>query len=131
MRTSKVGLSTKLQFTLILSLVLLLGGASAYAAPFNSIYYHRQQGSFWAQLADDSGPSPTPRELAVTSIQNNFKAIHALKFDTVTIGLPDSDNRVSEHGGGFSYDPKNPAAARPKLPRNWHCCNRDLQLTNA
>jgi hypothetical protein len=73
------------------------------------------QGSFWAQLADDTGTSPTPRELAIASIDNNFKAIRALGFDTVTIGLPDSDNWVSQHGGGFSYDPKNPAAARPEF----------------
>ena len=87
----------------------------AHAAPFHSVYYHRLQGSFWAQLADDSGPSPTPRELAVASVQDNFKAIRSLGFDTVTVGLPDSDNWVSQHGGGFSYDPNKPAAARPQF----------------
>ena len=83
--------------------------------PFRSVYYHRLQGSFWAQLADDTGTAPTPRELAMASIQDNFKAMKAVGFDTVTIGLPDSDNWVSQHGGGFSYDPKNPAAARPQF----------------
>lgn len=66
-------------------------------------------------MADDAGPAPTPRELAVGSIEDNFKAIRALGFDTVTIGLPDSDNWVSQHGGGFSYDPGNPAAARSEF----------------
>jgi len=87
----------------------------AFAAPFHSVFYHRLQGSFWAQLADDAGPGPTPRDLAIRSIDNNFKAIKALGFDTVTIGLPDSDSWVSQHGGGFSYDPKNPLSARPQF----------------
>jgi len=73
------------------------------------------QGSFWAQLANDTGASPTPRELAIASIEDNFKSIRALGFDTVTVGLPDSDNWVSQHGGGFSYDPRNPAAGRPEF----------------
>jgi hypothetical protein len=98
----------------MVALVMMYPGR-ANAEPFDSVYYHRLQGSFWAQLADDTGAAPTPRELAIASIQDNFKAIHALGFNTVTIGLPDSDNWVSQHGGGFSYDPKNPAAARPQL----------------
>jgi hypothetical protein len=87
----------------------------ANAEPFHGVYCHRLQGSFWAQLADDTGAAPTPRELAIASTQDNFKAIHALGFDSVTIGLPNSDNWVSQHGGGFSYDPKNPVAARPQF----------------
>jgi hypothetical protein len=87
----------------------------AQAEAFHSVYYHRLQGSFWAQLADDTGPGPTPRESAIASIQDNFKAIRALGFDTVTIGLPDWDGWVSQHGGGFSYDPTNPAAGRPQF----------------
>jgi hypothetical protein len=106
-------------YFLLCSLILSPAGAtfssSADAGPFHSVFYHRLQGSFWAQLADDTGPGPTPRELAIVSIQENFKAIKSLGFDTVTIGLPDSDNWVSQHGGGFSYDPKNPAAARPQF----------------
>jgi hypothetical protein len=93
----------------------VLSMARADAASFRSVYYHRLQGSFWAQLADDTGASPTPRELAVASIQDNFQAIRSLGFDTVTIGLPDSDNWVSQHGGGFSYDPKDSIAARPQF----------------
>jgi hypothetical protein len=98
-----------------LAAIALTCSLHAYAAPFHSVYYHRLQGSFWAQMADDTGPSPTPRELAVVSVQDNFEAIRSLGFDTVTVGLPDSDSWVSQHGGGFSYDPKNPAAARPQF----------------
>ncbi len=95
------------------------GSAAAKAAiwtpvfpPFKTLYYHTVQASFWAQLADDTGSSPTPRELAIASLNQNFGAIKALGFDTVTFGLIDSDAWASAHGGGFSYDPKNPAAAR-------------------
>jgi hypothetical protein len=87
----------------------------AHAAAFHSVFYHRLQGSFWAELADDTGPRPAPRELAIASINNNFRSIRSLGFDTVTIGLPDSDSWVSQHGGGFSYDPKNPAAGAPQF----------------
>jgi len=103
-----------LRWTLLIAISISFP-VHAYEAPFHSVYYHRLQGSFWAQLADDTGSSPTPRELAVISIQDNFKAIRSLGFDTVTIGLPDSDSWVSQHGGGFSYDPKNPATARPQF----------------
>ena len=85
-----------------LAAIALTCSLHAYAAPFHSVYYHRLQGSFWAQMADDTGPSPTPRELAVVSVQDNFEAIRSLGFDTVTVGLPDSDSWVSQHGGGFS-----------------------------
>jgi hypothetical protein len=83
--------------------------------PFRTVYYHTVQGSFWAQLADDAGPSPTPRELAIASIRQNFAAIKALGLDTVTFSLNDSDGWPSGHGGGFSYDPRNPASARPQF----------------
>ena len=111
--------SVRMNFFGILRLLALTAIAAfpvhAYAAPFHSVYYHRLQGSFWAQMADDTGPSPTPRELAIASVQDNFKAIRSLGFDTVTVGLPDCDSWVSQHGGGFSYDPKTPAAARPQF----------------
>jgi hypothetical protein len=80
--------------------------------PFRTLYYHTAHASFWAQLADDTGPSPTPRELAIASLNQNFGAIKALGFDTVTFSISDSDGWPSGHGGGFSYDPKNPATAR-------------------
>lgn len=108
----------KLRFFLCYILVFFsISGCafSAEAEPFHSVYYHRMQGSFWAQLADDTGVSPTPRELAIASIQDNFKAIRSLGFDTVTITLTDSDHWESQHGGGFSYDPKNPADAKPQF----------------
>jgi hypothetical protein len=83
--------------------------------PFRSVYFHTVQGSFWANLANDTGPSPTPRELAIKSIHQNFAAIKALGFDAVAFSLPDSDGWPSGHGGGFSYDPGNPAAAQPQF----------------
>jgi hypothetical protein len=98
--------------------VVVLGTAlanRANAEPFHTIYYHAVQGSFWAQLADDTGAAPTPRERAIASINDNFRAIKALGFETVTIALADSDSWVSAHGGGFSYDPTNPSAARPEF----------------
>jgi hypothetical protein len=106
------------KFALLLLAILgaiISPSIDARPAPFHSIYYHRLQGSFWAQIADDTGPEPTPRELAIASVQDNFKAIRSLGFDTVTVGLPDSDSWVSQHGGGFSYDPKNLRAARPQF----------------
>lgn len=106
-------------YSLSCRLVILILGMLlpmyASGTSFHSIYYHRLQGSFWAQLADDTGTAPTPRELAIASVDNNFKAIRSLGFDTVTIGLPDCDSWVSQHGGGFSYDPKNPSAAKPQF----------------
>jgi hypothetical protein len=82
--------------------------------PFRTVFYHTVHASFWAQLADDeTGASPTPRELAIASLQQNFAAIKALGFDTVTLGLPDSGGWPSGYSGGFSYDPRNPAAAQP------------------
>ncbi len=98
--------------------LMALGAAApgvVHATPFHSVFYHRLQGSFWAELADDTGARPTPRELAIASINDNFKSIRSLGFDTVTIGLPDSDNWVSQHGGGFSYDPKSSASGRPQF----------------
>ena len=115
MRLSRLFSPYFLPCWLALAAATMVFAVDAHAAPFHSVYYHRLQGSFWAQLADDTGPSPTPRELAVASVQDNFKAIRSLGFDTVTVGLPDSDSWVSQHGGGFSYDPKKPGAARPQF----------------
>ena len=47
-------------------------------------------------------------------MNNNFKAIKALGFDTVTLSLPDNDGWPSQHGGGFGYDPANAVATRPQ-----------------
>src|ERR1700722_20386385 len=65
---------------LVKMLVLCVSGwlshlavASAATMPFHTVYYHTVQGSFWAQLADDTGASPTPRQLAIASVNNNFK----------------------------------------------------------
>ena len=72
---------------------------------FHTLYYQLIHAAFWGQLADDTGASPTPRQLAIASINNNFKSIKALGFDTVSIVLPDNDSWPSQRGGGFSYNP--------------------------
>lgn len=82
-------------------------GTPSYAsqpAAFHSAYFRPSQGSFFAMLEDDTG-SPSPREQAIASINNNLQALRASGLDTVSIILPDSDEWVSQTSGGFSYDP--------------------------
>jgi hypothetical protein len=82
---------------------------AAYASQppaFHSVYFQPYHGSFWAALADDTG-TPSPRQEMVWSINNELQAIRASGLDTITVPLPDNDSWWSQHGGGFSYDPKN------------------------
>jgi len=85
-----------------------LARTAAYGAQppaFHSVYFQPYH-SFWAALADDSG-TPSPRQEMVWSINNELQAIRASGLDTITVPLPDNDSWWSQHGGGFSYDPKN------------------------
>jgi len=82
--------------------------------PFNSMYYHTQSGSLLAQLADDSGTPPTPRQQAILMANNNFQALAAMGLNAVSISLMDPDTWASQHGGGLSYDPTNSARALPQ-----------------
>lgn len=113
---SKITPRLVVRFFVLCAIALLshMAAANAVTMSFHTVYYHTVQGSFWAQLADDTGASPTPRQLAIASVNNNFKAIKALGFDTVTLNLPDDDGWPSQHGGGFSYDPASAIATRPQ-----------------
>jgi 3D (Asp-Asp-Asp) domain-containing protein len=82
--------------------------------PFNSVYYHVHSGSLLAQLADDTGTPPTPRQQAILMVNNNFQALAAMGLNAVSISLWDTDDWPSVVGGGISYDPANPARALPQ-----------------
>jgi len=82
--------------------------------PINSMYYHTHSGSLLGQLADDSGAPPTPRQQAILMVNNNFQALAAMGMNAVSISLMDPDMWASQHGGGLSYDPSNPARALPQ-----------------
>lgn len=82
--------------------------------PINTMYYHPHSGSLLAQLADDSGTPPTPRQQAILMVNNNFQALAAMGMNAVSIPLFDTDLWASQHGGGLSYDPGNPARALPQ-----------------
>lgn len=78
--------------------------------PLKAIFYKTSMASFWGELADDTGPSPTPREYALWTINQNFQAIAAGNANSIVVYLPDEDSWQSQYGGGFSYDP----VRRPK-----------------
>jgi hypothetical protein len=64
-----------------------------------------------AELADDSGPSPTPRERALVTLDQNFYGLSVnTHANTVIFRLEDEDSYAGKWGGGYTWDPP----ARPK-----------------
>lgn len=91
--------------------MLLVAGLSLHAEiPFKAVFYKPSMASFWVELADDTGSSPTPREFALQTVDQNFQSIENLHANAVVVYLPDEDSWQSQYGGGFTYDP----VERPK-----------------
>jgi hypothetical protein len=76
---------------------------ATYSQPltFKGVWYRPHQGAFIGQLADDTGPSPTPREAAIETLEQNFWAIrYVMNANTVIVRLPDDDDWQGKWGGG-------------------------------
>lgn len=96
---------------LIIVLLALPICIPAQVIPHKAVFYNPARASFVAELADDIGPSPTPREAAILTLDNNFGRIrNDLRANAVIIVLADEDGFHGQFGGGWSYDPCN----RPK-----------------
>src|ERR1700733_11493785 len=94
----------------IVSFFLFFSAVCFAEIPLKAVFYKPAMASLWVQLADDSGPSPTPREYTLRTLDQNFQSFQDAHATAIVVYLPDEDSWQSQFGGGFSYDP----IGRPK-----------------
>jgi ricin-type beta-trefoil lectin protein len=85
--------------------------ATSTTIAYKAVWYRPAKDSLMVELADDTGSSPTPREQALLTLDDNFcRVANVLHANAVIVRLFDEDSFASQYGGGFTYD----AHARPK-----------------
>ncbi len=94
-----------------IALLFVISQLSAQVLQYKAVWYKPVKSSLMGELADDTGPAPTPRHQAVLSLDQNFYGIAVnMHANSIVIRLVDDDAYPSQYGSGMSYDPK----GRPK-----------------